>query len=156
MAVTIAVLILVVVEDSLGVLSQYYSAPWRLELKSSISTRLYISVREMYSKSWRRALRPGKIVPPSCLYLPNTGWSSPEMVHASWCGRPWESFLDFRYPRTVSAQGMQKLSVCWAIMQSSLASKWGQQKRSSKAWRRGLSVAKSTLQPPLQVAVIVG
>ena len=61
-----------------------------------------------------------------------------------------------RYPRTVITSRMQSLSVCWVTMQSSLTSKWGQQKKSSKAWRRASDVIRFINLQLLQAVVTVG
>lgn len=82
--------------------------------------------------------------------------SYPERGVSSKYGPLWERSVGSRYPRTVITSRMQSLSVCWVTMQSSLTSKWGQQKKSSKTWRRASDVIRFIHLRLLQAVVTVG
>lgn len=130
--------------------------PWRLVWARTTTGSQYISVKEMCSDSLLMSSQPERTARPNCRYLPSIGLSFPDKVERSMSGSLWESFSDFRYPRTVSTQETLMLSVCWATTQSSLISKWDQQNSSWTTWEMVLDVIMCSHQPLLRLVVTVG
>lgn len=132
------------------------SSSCRTRLRTLTEEYSYSSVKETFLNWTSQLSTTERLAQKELLLSRSIPLSWPERGVSSKYGSLLERSVGSRYPRTVITSRTQSLSVCWVTMRSSLTSKWGQRKKSSKTWRRALDVIRFINLQLLQAVVTVG
>ena len=132
------------------------SSSCRTRLRTLTEEYSYSSVKGTFLNWTSQSSTTERLAQRELLLSRSIPLSYPERGVSSKYGPLWVRSVGSRYPRTVITSRLRSLSVCWVTTQSSLTSKWGQQKKSSKTWRKASDVIRFINLRLLQAVVTVG